>query len=313
MFTLRINTSNLIENVQQLTSKTKAEFCAVVKANAYGHGLEMARYLDKYVSCYAVACGNEALILRGYTKKPIYVLSPSEDIGKSDIIYSVTCLKDLIHKRVCVKINTGMNRLGILPSQSEEFVKYCLRCKISIDSIYTHFSDVNYAPVQFERFMSVNADFKRHACASNFLQLSANYHLDMVRCGLAMYGYCGMKPILSAYAQVYNVVKVKKGEKIGYKKEAKRDMTVAIVGVGYADALKRQEQAFFVDEKVCFTVGDICMDMCLIDVSGLDVKPGDTIEYLGAHICAEDVAKRNNTIVYDILTSFGSRCRRVYE
>ncbi len=314
MFTLHIGIENLLHNATYLRKQTSAALCAVVKANAYGHGLEIAKYLNDYVDSYAVAFGEEAARLRKFTDKEIYVLCPSADIGDDKVIYSARSENDLQHKRVCAKINTGMNRLGMAPNEFAEFEKLCISKNVEIESVYTHFSDADYAVVQFEKFKSVGIGYKRHCCASNFLLLDRKYHLDMVRCGLALYGYGnGLKPVLSAYAPVYEVRNVKKGDKIGYSLTADRDMTVCIVGVGYADSIKRQKQYFFINGKVCETVGNICMDMCLVDVSGLNVKSGDTAEYIGRNIDGIAVAKQNNTIVYDILTSFGSRCRRIYE
>ncbi|MCH5164378.1 MAG: alanine racemase [Clostridiales bacterium] len=315
MLTLTINVNNLIHNIKFLRQKTSAEFCAVVKANAYGHGLVVAKYINDYVDSFAVAQGEEAVQLRKFTAKPIYVLSPSVDVGDNNIIYSAMSKNDLRHKRVCVKINTGMNRLGILPEEANSFLKLCSELKTQVDSIYTHFSDVEYAPVQLERFMSVKGDYKRHAAASNFIKLDKSYHLDMVRCGLALYGYGDpeLKPAMSAYTEVYNVLSVKAGDKIGYSNSAPRDMTVAVLGAGYADCIRRKQQSFYIGGKICATVGNICMDMCLVDVSGLKVKAGDRAEYLCENIGGETIAQKNNTIVYEILTSFGSRCRRIYE
>lgn len=315
LLTLRINTDNLVHNVRFLRSKTSAEFCAVVKANAYGHGFEIVRFIDDYVDCYAVASGEEAMELRRLSLKPIYVLSPSDDIDDDNVIYSAMSKNDLRHKRVCVKINTGMNRLGLLPEAAPDFLQLCRYYGVSVDSVYTHFSDVDYAPIQFERFSSVKCSLKRHAAASNFLKLEPKYHLDMVRCGLALYGYGddNLKPVMSAFTEVYNVIHVKKGDRIGYSHSATKDMTVAVLGAGYADSVRRGKQSFYLGGKVCGTVGNVCMDMCLADVSGVDVKVGDKAEFLGSNLSGETVAKNNGTIVYEILTSFGSRCRRIYE
>ena len=139
MLTLHINVDNLIHNAKLLRSKTTARLCAVVKANAYGHGVQIVRYLNDYVDCYAVSSGDEAISLRQYTCKPILVLCPSEDVSDNDVIYSAMSERDLIHKRVCIKINSGMNRLGILPEEYAVFDKKCKKSGAHIDSIYTHF------------------------------------------------------------------------------------------------------------------------------------------------------------------------------
>lgn len=316
MLTLKINIDNLLRNITYLRKKTTSEFCAVVKANAYGHGFNIIKYIDPYVDCFAVSSGNEANAIRRFTNKEIYVLCPSKDLDDKKVIYSAATSNDLLHKRVCVKINTGMNRLGVLPQYYESFLHLCNIKNVSVDSIYTHFSDIDFAPTQYERFTSLDfKGYKRHAAASNFLKLPKEYHLDMVRCGLAMYGYGDneLSPILSAYTEIYNLVNVKRGDKIGYSKTADKDMKVAVLGVGYADSVKRQAQYFYIGDKLCPSVGNICMDMCLVDVSGVKCHIGDKVEILGKNIKGEFVAEVNNTIIYEILTSFGNRCGRIYE
>ncbi len=315
MLTLKISLNNLAFNLCYLRQKTSEELCAVVKGNAYGHGIMLAKYINDYVDSFAVSCGDEAIALRRFTSKPIYILSPTEDIYDDNVIYSAMSEKDLHHKRICVKINTGMNRLGILPEKAKAFLDLCSSRNVKVDSIYTHFSDIEYAQTQFERFMQVDSSLKRHACASNFLKLDPLYRLDMVRCGLAIYGYGDehLLPVMSAYTEVYNVLSVKKGERIGYSFVAQRDMKIAVLGAGYADGIRRQRQLFHIDGKICETVGNICMDMSFADVSDSDVKVGDIAQFMGDHIDGNDIAKRNGTIVYEILTSFGGRPRRVYE
>ncbi len=315
MLTLKINVSNLIKNIKYLRQKTPAEFCAVVKGNAYGHGIEIVRFIDDYVDSYAVSCGEEARTLRKFTVKPIYILCPSDDIGDDNIIYTAMSEKDLRHKRICVKINTGMNRLGILPRETKSFMDLCDKKGVDVESIYTHFSDLEYAHEQFERFMQIDCNIKRHACASNFLKLDPRYQLDMVRCGLAIYGYGdeNLLPVMSAFTKVYNVLNVAKGDRIGYSFVAPNDLKIAVLGAGYADSIRRQKQTFFIEGKKCETVGNVCMDMCFVNVTGVNVTPGDTAEFLGEHLYGIDVANTNKTIIYEILTSFGSRPRRIYE
>lgn len=315
MFTLYINVDNLICNIRILKSKTNASFCAVVKANAYGHGFELAKYMSDYVDSFAVSSSVEVIELRKYTSKPIYVLCPSEDVGDINAIYCAYLPQHLTHEKVCVKINTGMNRLGITPSQTPEFLDLCARKNIKVDSVFTHFSDISYAKLQLSRFESIDCKVKRHAFASNFLKYPKSAHLDMIRCGLAMYGYGDekLKPVLSAYTDVLNVLYVKNGDRIGYVEKATKDMKIAVLAVGYADCIRRQCQSFFINGKICSVVGNVCMDTCLVDVSDIQVKIGDKAQFLGENILGEQIASDNNTIVYDVLTSFGSRCRRIYE
>lgn len=311
MFFLHINAPAVRNNIITIRTRTKNKFCAVVKANAYGHGLELCKYIDDLVDCYAVAWSCEAEALCNYTSKDIYVLNSDYDIGKKNIIYSAATKKDLLHKRICVKINTGMNRNGIYPQEFNDFIAR-RPLYTEIESVYTHFCSVEYAKKQFEAFDALNFPVK-HCCASNCMVLPTKYFKDMVRVGLAMYGYdYSLSPCMSVKAAISAVLSVKKGEHIGYGNFlAPVDMKIAVLEAGYADGLRRCENFFEVGGTVCKTVGSICMDVCMVDVSECELVPKQAI-FIGDRLKIDDVAKRYGTIPYEVLTAFNGRNRRMY-
>lgn len=329
MLTLEINISKLKKNLDYIRHKLdKTELCAVVKAEAYGHGFKIAEFIDPYCTSFAVASGTEASKLRAFTEKKIYVLGgfDAETFADGvDIVYTVSSF-DQIEKaeaykvdKIALKVNSGMNRLGFSISEIPSALKIIKSKGLNLDSIYTHFFDPPSSIAdQLKLFNSVDfTDLKRHCYASNFLHKKNENYFDTVRCGLAMYGYGnkGVTPILSAYARVVNVHKVKKGEFIGYgRTRALTDTTVAVVNAGYADGINRMNTGKNIEINgfLCPILGNICMDMCMVDVGGRNVSEGDKAYFISEKINAEELAERCNTIVYEILTSFRGRVRRIY-
>ena len=148
---------------------------------------------------------------------------------------------------------------------------------------------------------------------------------DMVRLGIGMYGVSGnpivkkqLKPVISWFSSVSQVKKVKKGESAGYSRSfiADKDVTIAIVPVGYADGFKRQlsngKGSVFIEGHACPVIGRVCMDMILVDVGNMDVKEGDKVEIIGQHQPLEQLAACMETIPYEVMTGISRRVHRVY-
>lgn len=334
MVTLRINMFSLIHNIGIIRMSTSAKLCAVVKANAYGHGLSIAQTLEEVVDAFAVSTRQEAVKLYYMgISKPIFILSPvTETVDYPNFVYTVTGEKDLACLKgngainVSIAINTGMNRLGVRPIDADKLYRHVqTNGKIEVISAFTHFynaQDKRSVESQFDAFEYATCGMKgivKHCCASNCLTLDSKYHLDMVRCGLAMYGYGDgrLLPAMSAYTEVAQVITVRKGEHVGYGQYlATRDMKVATLKVGYADGLRRCGSVRYVTIKGerCRLIGQSCMDMSFADVSGIDVKEGDRAYLIDNHNTAQMLADAHDTIVYEVLTSFcGERIRRIYD
>jgi len=245
-----------------------------------------------------------------------------------------------------IKFNTGMNRVGFDQLDLEKVIELCKKNKDYIDivGVMSHFSssesDPNRTTQQFNAFQEIIKSIKSYGIDPKYYHISnsgaiLNYksaHFNAVRAGIALYGYypktqkdnpMNIKPAMSIKSFIISKHRLKKGEGIGYGPSfvADYDMQVAIVAFGYADGLFRvmsNKFSVIVDDKLCKSVGTICMDMFAIDVSDVDVKVGDEVIIMGESntykIDADDLALLSSTINYEILTNIGKslRVKRVY-
>jgi alanine racemase len=145
----------------------------------------------------------------------------------------------------------------------------------------------------------------------------------MVRLGIGMYGLIKdfsneLESVLSFQTQISQIKSICKNDSVGYGRtyKAKFDTTVAIVPVGYADGLRRAlgegKWSFLINDQLAPIIGNICMDMCMVDVTNLNCKPGDTVEIFGKQNTVFQMAKTLSTIPYEIISSISSRVHRVY-
>lgn len=339
-----VNTCQLIENAKNIKNAigNKCKLCAVVKANAYGLGLESAcKSLKGIADFFACACLKEALSIRVFDKEtPILILGhiSSEDVdivadnNISISIGNLTQLHELIRtvkKRINIhlQVNTGLNRYGF--RSINEFVKALDVIEnnkyINLEGVYTHFAtkenDVMFVNKQFLRFLQ----FKKKVAKKDVIFHSANsyattidkYRLDMVRAGYLLYGYMdnkfGNKPVVSITSQIVNILDVKRGDTIGYDRtfKANKSMKIAVIPVGYADGYNRRlSNKFYVliSGKKYRIVGMICMDVFMIDITGCDFKVGQKVTLLGENggdkIKLSDMASVVDTSPYEIICNF---------
>jgi len=339
MIIAQINSKHLIYNFEQFKQKTKTEIIPVLKSNAYGHGInEIFQIIKDKVKKVAVFDLEEALKLKF---KDILILKPiyNEDeiylAYKNDFIFNLCSYRQLevikklkIKPRVEIEIDTGMNRTGIW---YEEFEKFYNEVKnfVKIEGIYSHFSNADneiddFSYIQYEKFISVvkNLNVKKHI-SNTSASLRYNYYLDFIRVGLGLYGiypseflkkFLDLKPVMTLKCDVIQVKFVKKGETIGYSRtfKAERDMKVAIISFGYADGFPIEgSNLLYVFSKNRFrkVLGRISMDSSVIE--GDDLQEGDLVEIFGENINVLEIAKKLNKIPYVILTSIGSRVKRM--
>lgn len=150
-------------------------------------------------------------------------------------------------------------------------------------------------------------------------------HFDMVRLGIGLYGIESSQNhqeelwnVASLKTTISQIKSIKAGDTIGYGRHgrAEEDMQIATIAIGYADGFNRHfgqgNGEVFIQGKRCKTIGNICMDMCMIDVSGLSVSEGDLVEIFGNEIPIFDLAKKLNSIPYEVLTSVGGRVKRIF-
>ena len=313
---LIINLKRLRKNVEVVRSKTTAKFCAVIKSNAYGHGAkEVVNSICDLVDFFAVANCEEALEICEHVNKDVLVLSGRFDgrFYPDNVIFSALDVADLsvlnnARKKFAIKINTGMNRLGISSSDFNLLVN-----EISLDkihSVYSHVGSMNRLKSQFQRLESCKGDFIKHICAGNFLSAEKKFHLDAVRCGLPIYGYGmdGLYPVMSVCADIVKVFDAQAGDYIGYGDfSVKKNCRIATVSVGYGDGFLRkrkpdEERVVVINGVKCPVVGQICMDLCMVDVTEASVKVGDKAWIICDSLKADEVAVHWRTITYEVLT-----------
>ena len=333
-------------NLLEFKNKSRKMVCAVVKADGYGIGAKyVVRAVDDLVSFYAVACFAEAKKLRRRTSKNILVLNwvPESALSfcaENNISVTVfncqqvkaLCKAKTKHKiKIHLAINTGMNRIGFC--DDKEFVgavEQIVLCKnVCMEGIYTHFynaeniSDTQKQNCIFKHYVCLLAkyvDTKKVIChteSSNAYFLSG-FDYDMARVGILLYGVLDknknkFKEVLSLKSRIVCITKVEKGQSVGYGKSfvAKKDMIVATVPLGYADGIMRtlsKNGYVLIAGKFCKIVGNICMDMFMVDISNVGAKLFDRVVLVGCdnygnRISANQVADWCGTIGYEVLTN----------
>ncbi len=329
MLTVEVNLAAIRSNVMRIKAAVKTEICAVVKANAYGLGVQkVIGAIDDYVSSYAVATMDEAeeLVTLGISKPIIVLFDGGVPIADNvcRVISGVNELKTLTRgQSVVIAVNTGMNREGCAPTSFKKIIEQMRSAEIDVYCAYTHLfdhSDEKLTEKQLKAFMKAVKPYRKSVrlsvAASNALTLKKRYRLDIVRAGLAMYGYeyAFLTPAVRIYTDVIQVRAVKRGEHVGYGSfTVESDMKLALLRVGYGDGFTRTEgHHVSINGARCKIVGHVCMDVCMADVTHVPCHVGDVAYLLGEMQSMETVASEMNTVAHNVLTMLNSRARRVY-
>ncbi len=359
MATASISFPDLDHNLQSIRSylKPASRILVAIKANAYGHGaVAMAKELERLgIDYFGVATATEALELRqAGLDTPILIFSPVYDaipelIDQAISLtvvdeHSLELIQRQAHKpaRLHLKVDTGMGRLG-----QDRKTAISLAQRIDSDrdlilhGVWTHFASSDdaigsYTQTQLEEFNQFLADLSQqhipvnlvHAANSAAIFAYPESHFDMVRPGIAVYGYHSspyiaslepsLKPILTLTAPVTFVKRVKAGTSISYSGlwQAKQDTTIATVRIGYADGYPRLltgKARVLVHNQLCPIAGRICMDQLMVDVGNMEVAVGDTVTLFGSgELTAEMLGASIGTISYELLTSLSPRVERRY-
>ncbi len=338
-----------------------ASVWAVVKADAYGHGvLETAGLLaNSGVDAFCVATLPEAVQLReaGFTRQSVLLLGSFYADEISDLIqYSITpTIPDMHHlgllSRHCrrknqtidaeLKVDSGMNRYGIRFDELTERAQEIFRTPgVNITALYSHLaaSGVPDDPGTHEQIALFRraVDYleisnlwfgRKHICNSGGVLYYRDALMDAVRPGLILYGYypgaidretLPLTPALSLHARVTAVKKVFAGGLIGYDRtySAKREMTIALVSIGYADGYPvrfSNRGTVLLGRERCPVVGKVCMDTTMIHVPSGRVKPGDEVVLWGGRdLPLETVAADAGTIPYELVCQISRRVPRFH-
>ena len=357
---LEVNLNHLVNNVNRYRSfmSPHTRMICMVKASAYGTGaVEVSRTLqDHKVDYLAVAVADEGVTLRreGITAG-IIVMNPETTAFKEIFdyrlepeIYSFSMLNAIIkaatkegitHWPVHIKLDTGMHRLGFDPTHDMEELIRLLKSQSAVTprSVFSHFvgSDNpafdDFTHYQFALFDKASLQLQeafphhilRHICNSAGIERFPQYHLDMVRLGLGLYGinpidngtFCPVATLKSVILQIHEV---DASDTVGYSRKGTlgRKSRIAALPIGYADGLNRHlgcRNAYcLVHGKKAPYVGNICMDVCMIDVTDIECLEGDEVEIFGPGLSPSILADIIGTIPYEIMTSVSERVCRVY-
>lgn len=345
---VEINLKNIENNVKNLINKYNdyKYYFGVVKADSYGHNnIKTVKAIIKGGCNYlAVATLEEALEIRQQiTNIPILCLGiiPIMHIDKciknniTITISSMDYLENLIMKehnnlKVHIKINTGMNRLGIDSKQQfESMYKMISNSQLILEGIYTHiYNPLNQTDTlnQFKRYEYITSsiDFNDipiiHLTASDATMLYSKLpYVNGCRLGIAMYGLIDNKqiPLLSTFSMYSEVIQINNVENgtVGYNGKYKVSGTekIAVVPIGYADGIIRKNTGrnVYINNKSYNIVGNICMDMLFIKVDET-VKVGDKVTIIKDIEHIEQIAKHLDTIPHEVICSVSKRVPRIY-
>jgi len=334
---------------------------AVVKGNAYGHGALETAYtmIAQGANWLATALPEEAVRLRrGGITAPILVLGA---VGADEldvcVAYdlAVTVFEPHIARllsqaavaqrktaKVHIKVDTGMGRLGLLPSDFGDLVELVQSLPgLEIQGVFTHFAraedeDLEYTRLQWARFAKVRQDLAARRIAVPFYHAAntaatlffPESRLDLVRVGLGIYGMypdarrpIDLKPALSLKTRVAFVKRVPAGSAVSYcgTYVTWKETSLAVLPIGYADGLSRglgNKAHVIIKGHYCPIVGNVTMDHTMVDVGDLPVGIGDEVILLGSDgqlsVTADDWARHLGTINYEITCMLSNRVERVY-
>ena len=334
----------------------KTKMIGVVKANAYGSEVNsIAKKLVALgIDALAVAFTEEGIQLRNQgIKARILVFYPQTENFKLLIsanlepaLYSKKSWrafeKNILDQRkknypVHVKYNTGLNRIGFNPADSDWILNEIKKDAFKIKSVYSHLgaSEEN-RPNEFSRkqlalFNEIMNDHKKNSKSEtdfHLLNTSGifNYpelHLDWIRCGIGLYGFANqpqwnkkLKPIGKLISTITQIHSIKSGETVGYNCgwTANENTRIAILPLGHADGIARhygQGNGWVsIQGEKAPIVGNICMDMIMVEIKNLPCEEGDEVEIFGTVNTAEAFADQGNTISYELLSGLGKRIER---
>lgn len=358
-----VSVGNMVYNMERLREALPAgtRFLGVVKADAYGHGaVEAARALEAHGAEYlAVAAADEALELRNAgVALPILILGPvfparAPELAARGVTlavggmetaraYSAQAARSGSTLRIHIKIDTGMSRTGFAWTDVSEIAAACRLPGIEAEGVFTHFarSDEDgaaaedYTREQYRRFTSAldalaqqGLRFSLRHCANSggtlfYPELTA---MDMVRPGIALYGYgdesgkLGLRPCMRLMSRIALVKTYPAGTPVSYGGTfvTQRETRLGVIPIGYADGLHRcisGKCSFYVEGRgFAPQRGRICMDMCMLDLTELpEAGIGDTVELFGDHARLETMAQAAGTITYELLCAVSKRVPRFF-
>ena len=317
-----VNKNNIQHNIDYLNNLTGSELCIVVKANAYGHGIDWTvnTAIESGVVWFAVAAIDEAILVRSISDNIRILLLSEPSISELEklatynidtTVYNesfIEALGESQHSfKVHLKIDTGMHRVGCSPDEFELLYKKISSFKnLALEGICTHFPvadtdeiQTNHSIKMFKDTIS-NIDIKNlliHADNSASTTYNNEKIFNMTRVGLAAYGYSlspvsiasKLKPVMEIKTRISNIQIRKKGESVSYGKAhiLQKDSLIATAPIGYGDGYPWNsfpDGKVIVNNRFCRLIGRVTMDQILFDVTGMEVEINDEVTILGASL-----------------------------
>ena len=357
---LIIDLKALAANYDALCKATNASVAGVVKANAYGLGLHVVAKVLDTLGCktFFTAFAGEGAALRAVLPAAeIYVLSPliEHDISLlmehslKPCLFDIDEIRQFIGRseaqgqspRAALHVDTGINRLGLDRNGLNTFCDSAAKGKLEVDLLMSHLAcadepDAALNRLQLERFQGIRRRFPNTRASlanSAGIFLGRDYHFDLVRPGIALFGHdphyrvtsARVQPVATLQARLGQVKTVSAGDCIGYGATVRCDESkrIGVVLAGYADGIPRRlsdpvdgvTQAVGIAGHRAPLFGRVSMDLLTIDLSGFvgdTISPGDRVEIFGRNVPIEEVAEQTGTIPYELLTQIGSRVLRTY-
>lgn len=241
---------------------------------------------------------------------------------------------------VHIKIDTGMHRLGFEEKDFEMLASTLLKYpQVKVKSVFSHLAGSDNSELDgftneqisvFEKACTVlksklGYGFIKHICNSGGITRFKNAHYDMVRLGIGMYGVgvnteeqTKLQNVSALKTRISQIKNIKSGDTVGYNRNGKviSNITIAVIPIGYADGFKRElgngKFAVYINKIACKTIGNICMDMCMVDVTNINCKEGDEVVVFENFGQIHNLSVAMNTIPYEVLTSISGRVKRIY-
>ena len=339
---LEIDIDKLYHNYDEFIKRTNKKMMVVIKANAYGLvDYEIARLCEeKGTDFFAVSSLDEALRLRkhgintkilvmGYVHDLKAVKENNLSIIIPDYDYLNKYKAELKGVNVQMKINTGLNRLGIFPDEAKDVLNDLLNAGANVEGIMTHYAcmaDVDYTYSQYYLFKEtvekLNYDFKYISSAATDAALYLEDEVsNYTRIGLGLFGFANiqhdwdLKSVISLKAEVIACKKVKEGDGVSYGHHyiSDGDGYILTAAIGYADGIDRalENKKVYIGDEEGTIVGTVCMDLIMIKTKNPH-KAGELVEIIGDHKTVEDMKDELNTCCCKVLTGIAERVTRVY-
>lgn len=271
--------------------------------------------------------------LRQYSLEPeIYALEQLQAF--------VASLEPDVKYKIHLKLDTGMHRLGFEEQDFEALFALLERHpQVQVASTFSHLAGADeaihndFSQLQISRFRSMATTLEerlkykiiKHILNSAGIVRFPEHQLDMVRLGIGLYGVEAtgseqeaLRPVSTLKTTVSQVKSIKQGDTVGYSRRgiADVDKTTATIAIGYADGYDRRFSngvgEVLINGRRCPIIGNVCMDMCMVDVTGVPVRPGDAVTVFGPELTLVELAQRIGTIPYELLTNVSTRVKRIF-